>query len=135
MKPLYLLVLLVGCAMAQTRDTTNCYTYAGKCGTTSVCDNGDSITISGFCDFHGTVVSPAPAPEPFDVGAVRKPRNEEYAKVCADNKLVQGQYPTIYKTLCSEDAIAPWTCADHRRTLLTSEDGKHHCFAFWMVKP
>jgi len=77
----------------------------------------------------------APASEPFDVPAVRKPRNEEYAKVCADNKLAQGQYPTIYKTLCSEDAIAPWTCADHRRTLLPDQQTppKWHCYAMWQL--
>ena len=118
-------LLLVGCAAAQT--------------VTSQSPSTDSRCVwtlnEGRWSFERcpSNLVPAPAPEPFDVPAVRKPRNEEYAKVCADNKLVQGQYPTIYKTLCSEDAIAPWTCADPRRTLLPDQQTppKWHCYAMW----
>jgi len=66
----------------------------------------------------------APAPEPFDVPAVGHP------DPCGPNPA----HRNTTADFCNSRTPL-WTCADPLRILLTSEDGKHHCYAFWMVKP
>jgi len=160
MKSLYsllLLYVLVGCAMAQTVQ------YDPKCwhGDTYICVTEPSIPAvpqcpadmrpcwigdppqtwqspppGSHCILHQEVggnwtlgdctngapgdLVPAPAPEPFDVPATTKTEYYQPDPGCGT------------KDECYTEIHIP-TCADPRRTLLTSENGEKHCYLFQVL--